>query len=84
MPLDVDITVSDVKGDGDFLEPLLPHISKVHHLRLAGYSFIEVVANDLPGLFASPMSDLSSLELQQDVEPADVFPLNETTIPPVF
>ena len=88
VPLDVDITVSDVvsdvKGDGDFLEPLLPHISKVYRLRLIGYSSIEVVANDLPGFFASPMPDLSTLELQQDVEPVEVFPLSDTAIPPVF
>ena len=73
MPLDVDITVSDVKSDGNFVEPLLPHISKVYRLRLAGYSSIEVVANDLPGFFASPMSNLFSLELQQDTEPAELF-----------
>ena len=84
MPLDVDITVSDVRSDENFLGPLLPHISKVDCLRLAGYSSIEVVANDLPDFFASPIPDLSSLELQQDAEPAEAFPLNETTIPPIL
>ena len=82
--LDVDITVSDVKSEGNFLEPLLSHISKVNRLRLVGYSTIEVVASDLPGFFTSPMPNLSSLELQQDTEPAELFPLNETPIPPIF
>ena len=84
VPLTADITVSDVKSDGNFLEPLLPHISKIVRLRLAGYSSIEIVAYDLPGFFSSPMPNLSFLELQQHVEPAELFPLNGTSIPPIF
>ena len=82
--LDVEIMVFDVKGDGNFLESLLPHISKVDRLRLDGYPSIEVVTGDLPGFFAPPIPNLSSLELQQAEEPAELFPPNGFSAPPVF
>jgi len=84
VPLTVDITVSDIKNDGNFLELLIPHISKVGRLRIAGYSSIEAVENNLSGLFASKMPSLSSLELQQDAEPASGFTFNKVTTPPIF
>ena len=84
VPLDVDITVSDIRSDEDFLEPLLPQTSRIGSLRLAGYSTIETVAGDLPGFFHSSMQNLTSLELQQTTESAELFPLNGTPIPPIF
>ena len=84
VPLAVDITVSDVKSDEDFLKPLLAHTSRIGRLRLVGYASIETVTNDLPGFFSSPMLNLASLELQQTTEPAELFPSSETLAPPVF
>jgi len=84
VPLAVDITVSDIKSGGDFLEPLLPHTSRIGRLRLAGYSSVESVANDLPGFFDSPVLNLTSLELQQTTEPTELFPPTGASVPPVF
>jgi len=84
VPLAVDITVSDVKSDEDFLKPLIPHTSRIGRLRLVGFGSTEAVADDLPGFFSSPMPDLTSLELQQTTEPAELFPSGETPVPPVF
>jgi len=53
-------------------------------LRLAGYPSIGTVADDLPSFFGSPMPNLTSLELQQAAEPAELFPSSETPAPPVF
>jgi len=80
--LTVDITVSDIKGSEGFLESFLPHISKISSLRVAGCLMIEVVANDLPGFFDSPMPNLTSLELQQAAEPSETFPSGGT--PPLL
>jgi len=84
VPLAVDITVSDIRSGEDFLEPLLPHALKIGSFRLAGYSSIEAVTNDLPGFFDSPMPNLTSLELQQNTEPTELFPPSEAPVPPVF
>jgi hypothetical protein len=64
VPLAIDITISDIKGDVDFLQALPPHVSRISRVPLTGHSFIEGVADDLPGFFASPMLDLTSLELK--------------------
>ena len=69
----VNITVSDIKGDKNFLLALLPHISRASHLSLAGHSSIEGVARDLPGFFATSMFSPTSLELEQTEEPSELF-----------
>jgi len=84
VPLAVNITVSDVKSDEDFLNSLLPHTSRIGSLRLVGFASTEAVADDLPGFFSSPMLNLTSLELHQTTEPAESFPSNEALVPPVF
>ena len=84
VPLAVDIAVSDIGDGGGFLEPLLPHTSRIDHLCLTGYTSIEAMANDLPGFFDSAMPNLTSLELQQATEPTNLFPPIEASVPPVF
>ena len=84
VPLVIDVTVSDVKSDEDFLKPLLPHTSKIGSLRLVGFASTETVSDDLPGFFSSPMPNLTSLELQQTAEPIELFPSREALAPPVF
>ena len=84
VPLVVDITVSDGKGDGAFLNALLPHVSRIGSLRLTGCSAIETVAGDLPGFFTSPMLGLTSIELEQTAEPAQLFPSDDSPVPPPF
>ena len=84
VPLTVNITVSDIPGNGMFLQALLPHISKISHLSLTGYPSIERAVDDLPNFFASPIPNLTSLELEQTGEPAQSFPSNETPAPPLF
>ena len=77
-------SVSNVKGDENFIQALVPHVSRISHLALTGYSSIEDVANNLPGIFASPLSGLTSLELEQTNEPTKPFPPNEDATPPLF
>jgi len=84
VPLTVNITVSDITGGGMFLQVLLPHVSKISRLSLTGYPSVEKVADDLPDFFASPILNLTSLELEQTGEPAQSFPSNETSAPPIF
>ena len=84
VPLTVDITVSDIRGDEDFLELSLPQASRIGRLRLTGYSIIETVADDLPGFFGSSIPNLTSLELQQTEEPVELFPSREVPVPPIF
>ena len=89
-PLTVKISASDIDEDEDFLwdkhflQALLPHISRISHLSLTEYWSIEKVEDDLPGFFASPMSNLTSLELEQIEEPTESFPSNEAPTPPYF
>ena len=84
VPLAVDITVQDSKGDEAFFNALLPHVPRIGSLRLTGCSSIETVADDLPGFFASPMLELTSLELEQTAEPAQLFPFDDSPVPPFF
>lgn len=84
VPLAVDITIPDIKKDSSFLRALLPHAARVSHLSLTGYSFAEALADNLPGLFASSMPDLTSLELHQSMEPDILLPSSELPLPPVF
>jgi len=84
IPLAVDIMVPDVNGNSNFLQALIPHVARISHLSLTGYPSIGVVADDPPGFFASPMPDLTSLELQQAAEPDELFPPSEAPAPPVF
>jgi len=84
VPLSVNVAVPEVKGDVDFLSALLPHVARVAHLSLTGHPSVEAVADDLPGLFVSPMPNLTSLELRQAEEPPELFPPNESPVPPVF
>ena len=84
VPLSVKISVSDVEEDEDFLQALVPHASRISGLSLTEYSSIESVADDLPGLFTSPMPALTSLELRQTDQPAQAFPLDEASTPPIF
>ena len=82
--LTANITVSDIKGDEYFIQASLPHVSKISHLSLTGCSSIEKVADDLPGFFASPMPNLTSLKLEQIEQPTELFPSNEAPAPPLF
>jgi len=84
VPLSVKISVSDVEEDEDFLQALVPHASRISDLSLTGYPTIESVADDLPGLFTSPMPALTSLELEQTDQPAQAFPSDEASTPPLF
>ena len=84
VPLAVDIIVPEVKGDIGFLSALLPHVERVAHLSFTGHSSIDAVANDLPGFFASPMPNLTSLALRQAQEPAELFPADGSPMPPIF
>jgi hypothetical protein len=84
IPLAVDLTVPDVEEDGAFLNGLLPHVSRIGSLRLTGHSSVETVKDELPGFFASPMLELTSLELQQTEEPIQLFPPDDATVPPPF
>ena len=84
VPLAVDIMVPAVKNDEDFLRPLLPHTPRIGSLRLVGFASTEAVADDLPGFFSSSMPNLTSLELQQTTEPAELFPSRDALVPPVF
>lgn len=74
VPLTVRISASSVKTDEDFLKALLPRVSRIGHLSLTGYSSIEDIERDLPGLLASPAPNLVSLELEQTGEPTGSFP----------
>jgi len=84
VPLTVNITVSAIKGDRVFLQTLLPHVSKISHLSLTGYPSVEKVADDLPNFFASPILNLTSLELEQTGNLAESFPSDEIPAPPIF
>jgi len=84
VPLSVKISVSDIKGDEEFIQALLPHTSRISDLSLTGYLSVEMVAGDLPGFFTSPIPSLTSLELQQTGNPAVVFPPNQSFAPPLF
>jgi len=84
IPLTVSILVSGINWDRAFLQTILPHTSRISHLSLVGYSSIETVADDLPGFFDSPMSSLTSLELEQTEEPTESFPSNVTPAPLLF
>ena len=84
VPLTVDINVSHIKRNEVFHQALLPHIHRITHLSLKGYSLIEDVANDPAGLFASPMPNLTSLELEQTKEPAESLPSDELPVPPLL
>ena len=84
VPLSVNIKVSAIKGDEIFLQALLPHVPKISHLSLTGYPSIEIVADALPNLFASPILNLTSLELEQTGRSAQSFPSDESPPPPVF
>ena len=84
VPLAVGIMVPDIKGDLNFLNALLLHVATVAHLSLIGYSSVETVADDLPGFFASPMLNLTSLELNQPEKPDQPFPSSEAPVLPVF
>ena len=84
VPLSVDIKVSDMKGDKISLQALLPHVSRISHLSLTEYSSIEGVADDLPGLFVSPMLNLTSMELEQIDESTEPLPPNGAPAPPLF
>lgn len=84
VPLSVNIKVSDIKGDETSLQALLLHVSRISHLSLTEYSSIEGVADDLPGLFVSPMLNLTSLELEQTEEPTEPLPSDGAPAPPLF
>ena len=84
VPLVVNISVSDVREDEDFLQALLPHTSRISHLSLTKYSSIEKVADDLPSFSASLMPNLTSLELEQTEEPTESFPSDEVPAHPLF
>ena len=83
-PLAVKISGPDIRGDEGFLQALLPHVSRISDLSLTGYSSKKGVLDELPGFFASPMPHLTSLELKQTKQPAELFPPDETTTPPIF
>ena len=83
-PLTVDISVPKIEKDEEFLRALLPRVHRISNLSMIGYPSIETVANDLPGFFASPMPDLTSLKLGQSEEPIEWFPSSEASTPSLF
>ena len=84
VPLILDVTVSNNKGNKGFLDGLLPHVPRIGTLRLTGYLSAETMADDLSRFFASPMLGLTSLELQQIEEPTPLFPSENSPVPPPF
>ena len=84
VPLTVNIMVPEIRGNETFLQALIPHVPRVSHLSLTGYSSIERVADDLPNLFAFPIVNLTSLKLEQAEEPTESLPLNKTPASPLF
>ena len=74
VPLTVNINVSAIEQDETFVEAILPHTSRIVHLSLTGYRFIEDISNVIPTFFTSTMDDLISLELQQSSESTELFP----------
>ena len=84
VPLAININVPDINGDSNFLQALFPHVARVASLSLAGYSFVEAVAGNIPGFFDFPMVNLTSLELRQATEPVGLFPSRSAPVPPIF
>ena len=84
VPLSVKISIPDIKWDKEFIRVLLPHTSRISDLSLTGHQSVERVAGDLPDFFTSPIPSLTSLELQQTNQPAEVFPSNTSPTPPLF
>ena len=84
VPLAVDITVTDIKMGDNFLETLIAHTSRISTLRLVGHSSIEAAENYLPSSFRSQTLNLTSLELEQTIEPVGLFPSSEAPVPSVF
>ena len=84
IPLVVNISALDIKGDNSFLQALVPHTSRISHLSLTRYSSIEEVADGPPSFFAAPMPNLTSLELEQVKEPTESIQSNETLAHPLF
>jgi hypothetical protein len=72
------------RGDEAFLDALLPHVPSIGSLRITGHSSIETVADELPGFFGVPILGLTSLELQQTAEPAQLFSPDNSPVPPPF
>jgi len=83
-PLTANISVPAIQDDKDFLQVLLPHVPRISHLSLTGYKSIKDVKDILPDFFASPMLDLTSLELEQHSNPTQSFPSNQVHPPPLF
>ena len=84
VPLAVAIAMPDCRGDNAFLDALLPHAPSIGSLRIMGHLSIETVADELPGFFDVPILGLTSLELQQTAEPAQLFPPDNSPVPPLF
>jgi len=84
VPITVRITISDIRGDETFLQVLLPHVSRISDMFINGFSFIENLEADLPGFFASTMPNLTSLGLEQTVQPSKLFPSDKTSPPSLF
>ena len=71
------VNLSAIKMDQDFLQALLPHVSRISNLSLTGYSSIKVAETHLPGFFDSPMPNLTTPKLVQNEDPPNFFPPNK-------
>lgn len=80
----VNITASDIRGDEMFLQALLPHVSRISDLSITGYSSIDDMEIGLSDFSASSMPNLTFLELNQSVQPTQLFPSNEIPAPSLF
>ena len=80
-PLTANIWLSNIQKDKDFIQALLPHVSRISHLSLTRYRSIRNLENLLPNFFASPMLNLTSLELEQEGESTDLFPSKAAPTP---
>jgi len=87
-PLTANISLLDIEDDAEgckgFLQALLPHVPRISHLSLTGYAPVTDVENILPGFFASPMLNLTSLELEQAGYSTEFFPSRGTPAPQLF
>lgn len=83
-PLTANISVPDIQKEEDLIRALIPHVPRISHLSLTGYTSVKDVADILPGFFTSPMLNLITLKLDQDKESAHSFPSSQVHLPPLL
>ena len=73
-----------VRGDKEFLQALVPHISRTFNLSVTWCLPTDNIARSLPDLFDSSMPNLTFLELHQSGEPPHLFQSSDVAQPPLF